>query len=143
MAREREALAQVISPIQQAFSRYTRTPLLYRRPARSEPYCATFPIPRVRISRSLFVAFKQYFAITAGDISTTGYHYGIEGDGGEEIVVYHWHQAAEPVVPHLHVASGSGATREELRRAHLPTGNVSWQQFLWLVEQFAQTGSRR
>lgn len=47
-------------------------------------------------------------------------------DERHEIVAYHWHpeQTANVPFPHLHLEAGAGIARDELTRAHLPTGFV-------------------
>lgn len=50
-------------------------------------------------------------------------------------MAYHWHPEQTPHVafPHLHLEAGAGVRREELTRAHLPTGWVSLEAVLRLT----------
>lgn len=61
----------------------------------------------------------------------TAYYYALE-DERYEILAYHWHPEQTPNVtfPHLHLEAGSGVRRQELTRAHLPTGHVPLPAFL-------------
>ncbi len=63
-----------------------------------------------------------------------GYWYALH-DERHEIFAYHWHPEQTPnvVFPHLHLEAGSGVTRAELTRAHLPTGFVPLAAVLRLI----------
>jgi hypothetical protein len=59
------------------------------------------------------------------------YAYRVADEADVEILAFHWHPW-EPGYedPHVHLSYGAGALRDELQRAHLPTGQVSLQEFL-------------
>jgi hypothetical protein len=61
------------------------------------------------------------------EIATTGYSYAIRDEFDKEIVAWHWHREQTPEVefPHLHIGAGALVQRDELHRAHLPTGIVT------------------
>jgi hypothetical protein len=56
---------------------------------------------------------------------------------GPEIVAYHWHPGRRSPIdfPHLHLGAGSGVDREELHKAHLPTGRVELEDVLLMAIQ--------
>lgn len=60
-------------------------------------------------------------------IDITGYTYAIHDDSEKEIITWRWHPKQTPEIEHAHLHIGPGALvrREELHRAHLPTGIVT------------------
>ena len=68
-------------------------------------------------------------------VSTFGYYYTLREPEGPEIVAYHWHPGRRSPIdfPHLHLGTGSGVGREELQKAHIPTGRVELEDVLALV----------
>jgi len=68
----------------------------------------------------------------SGWIARTGTYYYTLHDERHEILAYHWHPEQTPNVtfPHLHLEAGAGVQRDELTRAHLPTGGVTLAAFL-------------
>ena len=60
------------------------------------------------------------------------YSYEIHDADGREVLLYHWHPRGSSaiVIPHLHLEQGAGVRREEVRNAHLPTGEVSLKAIL-------------
>ncbi len=63
---------------------------------------------------------------------TTGYYYSILDGEGREVIAYHWHPGRRSPInfPHLHLGSGSGVSRNELQKAHIPTGRVELEDVL-------------
>lgn len=61
------------------------------------------------------------------EIVIVGYTYAIRDESEQEIVTWHWHpeRAHSAAHPHLHIGAGALVRREELHRAHLPTGIVT------------------
>ena len=78
-------------------------------------------------------------------VTTTAYLYTLEEADGPEILSYQWHPSGPSSVhyPHLHVGQAAGKPRPELRRAHLPTGRISLEQFLWLAIEAFKVRPRR
>lgn len=71
-------------------------------------------------------------------VAVVAYSYVLRDFEGPEILAYHWHpEVGRSTEPHLHISAGAGQVRRELQRAHLPTGQVSVQQFVrLLIEAF-------
>ena len=59
----------------------------------------------------------------------------LEARAGGEFVSYQWHPAQRSLVtfPHLHLGAASRVERDELRKAHLPTGFVRFEDVLSLA----------
>lgn len=60
-------------------------------------------------------------------VDVVGYYHAIHDSEEKEVLLYHLHpRANSPVVfPHLHLGQGAQTGRDEVRDAHLPTGEVS------------------
>lgn len=95
--------------------------------------------------------FQQYRVLEKPDprqpwqVSTVAYAYTLHEGHGPEILSYQWHPNVQGSVsfPHLHLGSGAGAHRPEMQRAHLPTGRVILEDFVWLlIEEFSVTPQR-
>jgi len=72
-------------------------------------------------------------------VQTTGYFYALTGEDGATILEYHWHPAGSSpvVVPHLHLEKGAGNLRDDLHRAHIPTGRIAIEDAIRLaIEAF-------
>lgn len=54
---------------------------------------------------------------------------------GREILAYHWHpDSRSPITfPHLHLGAGSRVGREELQKAHVPSGPVELEDLLLMA----------
>ena len=89
----------------------------------------------------LQLAFRQSFVIEECEQSSSwrvivgSYSYEIHDAEGREVLLYHWHPRGNSpvVIPHLHLEHGTGVIREEVRNAHLPTGEVSFNAILWVL----------
>lgn len=69
-------------------------------------------------------------------IRTAAYEYAIETEDGREVLVYHWHPAANSPVTFPHVHLGSIALKRDGvldHKDHLPTGRVALQQVVRLA----------
>ncbi len=68
-------------------------------------------------------------------VSPFGYYYALREPEGPEIVTYHWHPGRRSSIdfPHLHLGAGSGVGREELQKAHIPTGRVELEDVLMMA----------
>ena len=68
-------------------------------------------------------------------MTTVAYHYTLQEAEGAEILSCQWHPGAPNSVrfPHLHIRQAAGPGREELQRAHLPTGRVALENFVRLL----------
>jgi hypothetical protein len=60
----------------------------------------------------------------------------VEEAGGpeREMFAYHWHSNERTAItfPHFHLYQGSGAMRDEVRKAHVPTGRLAFEDVLRL-----------
>src|SRR4029077_12050699 len=93
-----------------------------------------------RDQEQLWLSFQHNFKIqgsgTGYKVTTLAYRYGAEDVNHDEILLYHWHPESEVKSPHLHVPCAANA-RKELRKAHLPTLRVSFEDFLLcLISEF-------
>ncbi|MCC6179346.1 MAG: hypothetical protein IT305_28905 [Chloroflexi bacterium] len=73
------------------------------------------------------------------DVSIAGYEYALDDHEGHEVIAYHWHpEGLGPIkMPHLHLGHGARIGRSDLIGAHMPTGRVSFEEFIWLIlDQF-------
>ncbi|MYC07241.1 MAG: hypothetical protein F4X57_08730 [Chloroflexi bacterium] len=73
------------------------------------------------------------------------YSYEIHDAEGREVLLYHWHpRGNSPVVIfHLRLEHGTDVIREEVRNAHLPTGEVSLNAILWVLTAEMGVNPRR
>ena len=78
-------------------------------------------------------------------VDVVGYYYAIHDSEEREVLLYHWHpRGSSPVViPHLHLEQGAGVIREEVRDAHLPTGEVSLNAVLRVLIEEMGVNPRR
>ena len=70
-------------------------------------------------------------------VRTVAYNYTVEeaGGAGREMFAYHWHPNERTAItfPHFHLYQGAGAMRDEVRKAHFPTGRLAFEDVLRLV----------
>lgn len=66
-------------------------------------------------------------------VATAAYYYTLGIESGPEILGYHWHPFSGVSLPHLHLSAGSGVSRDELQKAHLPTGRIALEQVVRLA----------
>ncbi|MBI3695198.1 MAG: hypothetical protein HY238_10225 [Acidobacteria bacterium] len=66
---------------------------------------------------------------------TIAYSYSLHDGQDREILAYQWHPrgVSHVTFPHLHVGPGAQLGRQDLARAHLPTGLVALDDFLRLA----------
>lgn len=57
--------------------------------------------------------------------ATVGYFYTLRDHQGRGVLAYHWHPNGPSPVTHPHLHVGGRTTPIDLRKAHLPTGQVS------------------
>jgi hypothetical protein len=71
-------------------------------------------------------------------VHTSAYYYRLDDETDAEILSYHWHpENEEDRDPHLHLKKGAMIGREELQRAHLPTGRVAIERvILFVIREF-------
>lgn len=69
------------------------------------------------------------------EVSPFGYLYALKEPEGREILAYHWHPGRRSPIdfPHLHLGAGSGVSRDELQKAHIPTNRVELEDVLALA----------
>jgi len=84
-----------------------------------------------RLALTMYEWFQIGTVMTTGrnrfEVVITGYTYAIRDESEQEIIAWHWHpeRAHTAPHPHLHIGAGALVRREELYRAHLPTGIVT------------------
>lgn len=137
----REAVGAFIAPLQLSLSCITDVVLNYRNygnkdyPSRA-PLALTInngnPTPLL-IDDDLLLVFRMFYhVVEASDergmwkVTVTAYNYSLRDHDHKEILSYHWHPDTPNSVdfPHMHLGAGTGMTRRELFRAHLPTGYI-------------------
>jgi hypothetical protein len=74
-------------------------------------------------------------------IRTRKYEYSLDDDDEREIVAFHWHPREQGFdEPHLHVSAGAGALLENFHRAYLPTGRITFEDFVrFTIRDFSVT----
>jgi hypothetical protein len=80
-------------------------------------------------------------------VRTVGYNYTVEesGDQRREMFAYHWHPDERTAItyPHFHLYHGADVARDDVRKAHFPTGRMAFEEVLRLViTQFGVTPLR-
>jgi len=104
---------------------------------------APIPVP-LRGDSQVSLLVTQHFRIVRSEdenrgpwkVRTSAYLYAIVRSSDEkEILSYHWHpDSRSPITfPHLHISEGAECRLTFFHRAHLPTGRVSLEKFLWLL----------
>jgi hypothetical protein len=84
-----------------------------------------------RLTLSMYEAFQIGTVDTTGqrrfEVTIIGYSYAFRDESGQEIIAWHWHPERSHIArhPHLHIGAGALVQREELHRAHIPTGIVA------------------
>ncbi|MGH9174866.1 MAG: hypothetical protein ACRD1H_10935, partial [Vicinamibacterales bacterium] len=88
----------------------------------------------------LTLSVREWFQIgttmTTGrnryEVVIVGYNCTFRDTSDQEIVAWHWHPETphSAPYPHLHIGAGALIRREELHRAHLPTGIVTLAEFV-------------
>lgn len=70
-------------------------------------------------------------------VRTVAYYYTVEkaGGPGQEMFGYHWHPNERTAItfPHFHLYQAAGAMRDDVRKAHFPTGRIAFEDMLRLV----------
>ena len=104
---------------------------------------ANAPVGRL-FGTDLYLFFSQNYSLLQSSegeqewkVRTEGYFYRVDDEDGSEIICYHWHPYRDLVkYPHMHLKQkGSGITRPELERAHIPTGRISIETVVLFLER--------
>ena len=108
---------------------------------------------RIGGTSGVWLVFRQYYRIVRSEVppalwtvAEEGYRYRILDADHREILAYHWHPTglSSYAAQHLHIGHGAMIRREELHRAHLPTGHVSVTDILrLLIRDFSASPRRR
>jgi hypothetical protein len=87
------------------------------------------------LSVQVFARVSEQAGQALWRVSPFGYYYALRESGGPEIVAYPWHPGRRSTIafPHLHLGTGSGVSREELHKAHIPTGHVELEDVLLMA----------
>jgi hypothetical protein len=101
---------------------------------------------RLRLQSSddtdLTLSVSQQYEIVEDEsgfrVRTLKYAYKIDNwQDGHEVMAYHWHPAERIKYPHLHLSYGARVGREDLRKAHVPTGRIALEDVIqFLIESF-------
>lgn len=90
----------------------------------------------------LAIEVRQQYRITETpnryepwQVRTVAYYYILRESGGPDIFSYQWHPAQRSPItfPHLHLGPAAAVGREELTKAHIPTGRVALEDFIRLL----------
>jgi hypothetical protein len=90
----------------------------------------------------LLLVFRMFYHVVedttergAWKAAVTTYNYSLRDHDHKEILSYHWHPDTPNSVdfPHMHLGAGTGMTRQELFRAHLPTGHIALADMIRLT----------
>lgn len=142
-----EALEAFIGPLQQSLSCITDAVLdTHKRGNKEYPNRESYSITTnagkpadLLCDNGLSLSFIMWYRVVKDDAdrdpwraTTTGYYYSLDDSNQKEIVAYHWHPTISDIdFPHLYIEQGSGVTRKELFRAHLPTGRIALEDMIW------------
>jgi hypothetical protein len=87
------------------------------------------------LSVQVFARVSEQAEQVPWTVSPFGYSYTLREPEGLEILAYHWHAGRRSPIdlPHLHLGAGSEVSREELQKAHVPTGRVELEDVLLMV----------
>lgn len=113
-----------------------------------KPHLLTLPAP-IRLKRQiaddgsdLTLEVSQQYEIVEWEskfrIHTLKYTYQLANwDDGHEVLAYHWHPEHKVGYPHLHISYGAHTDRDDLLRAHFPTGRVALEDVIhFAIESF-------
>jgi hypothetical protein len=145
----RDAVEAYARPIQETLSCLTGAILGYAGGSYASSTAHTLcfrnhPVGRL-YGTELGLFFSQQYSViqqSSGEqewkVQTRGYMYRLDDENGKEIFSYHWHPDHDyPRHPHMHLKSGSGVSRRELWRTHMPTGRVAVESLaLYLIDEF-------
>jgi hypothetical protein len=97
------------------------------------------------LSVQVFARVSEQAGQAPWTVSTFGYSYALREPEGPEIIAYHWHPGRRSPIdfPHLHLGAGAGIGREELQKAHIPTGRVELEDVLLMAIREFGVRSRR
>lgn len=138
------ALDNYLHPLRQSLACVTDCCFAYTSAVPNESHLLTLAQPTAPLEshdgEKLWLSFEHDFKIQASGrgykVTTLAYRYGAEDEDHDEILLYHWHPESEVKSPHLHVPC-AGNARRELRKAHLPTLRISFEDFLLcLISEF-------
>ncbi len=154
----REAVKAFIEPVQLSLSCITDAVLNHRSYSNrdypsKEPLVLTINngnLTPLLVDEELLLSFRMFYRVVedsskrgAWKATITGYSYSLRDHDHKEILAYHWHPDIRNSVgfPHMHLGAGTGMTRQELFRAHLPTGHIALEDIvrLTIIEFGVQT----
>ena len=143
-----EAVRNFLEPLQHALSCVSQELLTVRggyHPS-GTPHALTLGNSPAILGRDRQFALKviQHYRIIEHEgvrgpwkVRTVAYYYTVEeaGESGREMFAYHWHPSERTAItfPHFHLYQGAGPMRDDVRKAHFPTGRVSFEDVLRLV----------
>jgi hypothetical protein len=152
-----EAVHNYIGPLQQAISCISDAVLVQDGYSeRDDPHTAVLnrgrPVRLQGASPLSIVVVQLYRAFHRPDdpngawnVRTVGYYYRLLDADEQGILLYHWHPNERSPIdyPHLHIGVASGVSRDDLRGAHLPTGDVAIADLIrLLIRDFRVTPHR-
>ncbi len=135
-----EAVNNFLEALHKVISCVTDTHLSVRggyRPTTEEPHVLVLGdgLPQKLRGTDLSLVLRQrYYVIKVEDpnrgpwkVSTAEYDYNFRDSETRVVIAYHWHPGGRQKVrrPHLHLDRGAEVGRQELHRAHIPTGRVA------------------
>jgi hypothetical protein len=147
-----EAVHNFLTPLQRALSCVSQEILTVRggyHPSAS-PHALTLGNSPAMLGGDRRFALKviQHYRIIEHEgargpwkVRTVAYYYtvGEAGEHGREMFAYHWHPSERTAItyPHFHLYQGAGPMREDVRKAHFPTGRIAFEDVLrLLITQF-------
>ncbi len=150
----REAVQAYVEPLQKSLSLVSDGVLQCSNRDRLEELSVLrLPDPApLRGRPDLLIGFAQQYKIIKDPrngpmrVTTTYYKYTLETDEAVEIVGYHWHpDGVSPIrYAHLHLGPGAQIGRSELdAKAHFPTGRVAFEDFVRMLVDVFEVGTRQ
>jgi hypothetical protein len=127
----------VLRPSTGGYRDCTKVHALLLNDGRPVPLRAATGVPRIRLGVKIqYRIVEDPGPLSPWKVRTAAYQYAIETEDGQEVLVYHWHPAANSPItfPHVHLGSialkGDGVLDH---KDHLPTGRVALQQVIRLA----------
>jgi hypothetical protein len=144
----KEAVQNFLDPLRQALSCVTHEVLYIRSGTdpSSAPYALMLNNSAVSLRRDRHFTLEviQHYRLIETEaqrgpwkVQTVAYYYTLSetGDNLREILGYHWHPQGRSWVtyPHLHLYGGAEVGRDDVRKAHFPTGRMALEEVLQLA----------
>lgn len=86
------------------------------------------------VAPAMRLSVEHRFVDTAGAAIIRGYEYASLSENYQELLAHHWHPP-NPPWPHLHIRTRLTGRSHPLTGAHLPTGQLGWNEVTSLLAE--------